>query len=109
MIDYNPPRGILVYLIAVAAGLGVIWIYGVPLASFFTTGDMIFPIVKNIGWRAGDVVTSWSNEPRHSRTLAQLPGGLAHVPAKWTRFADKNMRHSIALEHVPIPKERNML
>ncbi len=25
------------------------------------------------------------------------------------RFADKNMRHSVILEHVPIPKERNTL
>jgi hypothetical protein len=25
------------------------------------------------------------------------------------RFADKNMRHSMNPEHVPIPKERDML
>jgi len=25
------------------------------------------------------------------------------------RFADKNMRQSLILEHVPIPKERDML
>jgi hypothetical protein len=26
-----------------------------------------------------------------------------------SRFADKNMRHSIILEHIPIPWERDML
>jgi hypothetical protein len=25
------------------------------------------------------------------------------------RFADKNMRHTMTLEHVPIPAERDML
>ncbi len=27
----------------------------------------------------------------------------------WTRFADKDTRQSINLEHVPIPQERDML
>jgi hypothetical protein len=46
-------------------------------------------------------------------------GHRAHVPAKWTpvrsprcapsQRADKNMRKRKNLEHVPIPKERNVL
>jgi hypothetical protein len=35
--------------------------------------------------------------------------GLAHVPAKGRRFADKKMRKRKNREHVPIPKERSML
>jgi hypothetical protein len=30
-------------------------------------------------------------------------------PMGGRRFADENMRHTIILEHMPIPKERDML
>jgi len=36
-------------------------------------------------------------------------GGSRMFRRSGYRFADKNMRQSMILEHVPIPKERDML
>jgi hypothetical protein len=70
MIAYKPPPGILYSLVLIGAGVGVIWIYGPPLVSYFTTDELIFPIVRNVGWRNADVVTSWNTEPLTADFLA---------------------------------------
>jgi hypothetical protein len=49
--------------------------------------------------------------PRRNGTTMGLSSGhgLAHVPAKWSRFADKNMRQMENRERISIPQERNTL